>query len=997
MGETLITISNEELFARAARATSLSRRLAEDSSIRIPIARKRREFQYQWFYPTDPESPPHLTPHPASEAITCIALSEHHVVFTTSSQLYIIDIATSHCSRGWRGIIADSAIQFTDSDQSVRFAMVLNEENLGLISQHVTVDQYALVGDAIGPGKPFDLDINSGGGARVRIEGDYVTVFDRHSAFDTDIIVCNWKKNTGQAFKIPPDVRSTDMYDPMRVHLHPVDSTVTITYVEHHDDHRPPRREHWIFTIHFANNMPSLRMSEKNPWRFTIDDRFIIRIEHSPTDPSQCRTTHHRVLNYPLKPLTNQSLVATDPHPRDRTQWNFNFQWIEQIRRSSGTSEWAIDFVKTPAFIPTPSIDMTVEHVSFSLTDLSLNTVPISKITLPSISLSSSSVDSFSRPMSPLLPYGYCSIFWNNAQKEIYVLRLADEYHPETVFIRLKMPSFKDWGLWHIGEENGMFMIGFDLLRGTARGTGNSLGMAAETSRLNLARIGLDIMLLISEYLCVQDIVALSQTCKRLRDSISRTKSALINTLNFHIIILPSHDSLATLTSKDLFTRAVNATALSRRLSGSIRGPIAAPLNKREILSKKSRTSRPDQGRLQSIRYNDRHVIFVCDHALYFVDLSTGSSVERPYNSFILTSFHDCDSSDEVLIALSIGSPTTLPHGRAKITLERCSLRPDTFGAFQNHITLALGHNSHGDVKFQGDLIAFIYKPNVILCNWKKYTAIVLPIPNYSQIFTVLTTDQFTALQLDFHPHNTTVILHCTTWSIGGHRPRPWLLSFEAPTEMPSLVPADDSGKLFLLDDAEKVQLGDPISCASGMTRYETRATNEREKFEVHVKMLFDPAPDNREYLMTVRPHVRDSTMDVVRYLHLLSSAETDRRFEHLRISLTDWSTCFVPVIPGFHPRRSYPNYSPKSFSSVLNESPYVSINSREREFYALRLADEYHPDSGFIRLKLPDFHKCGLPHLNSPTVIEITLIGFDMLRGWLFFSDGDCVHIFEY
>ncbi|KZT35161.1 hypothetical protein SISSUDRAFT_1131317 [Sistotremastrum suecicum HHB10207 ss-3] len=522
------------------------------------------------------------------------------------------------------------------------------------------------------------------------------------------------------------------------------------------------------------------------------------------------------------------------------------------------------------------------------------------------------------------------------------------------------------------------------------RGTGNSSGMAAKTSRLNLARIELDILLLIAEYLCVQDMVSLSQTCTRLRNSVSNNKSALINTLNFYIIALPSHDSLATLSSDDLFARAIRATALSRRLSSSIHGPMAAPFNKREIHFRSPQSSHQDQGPIQSIRYNERHVIVVCGRALYLVDLSTSAAVERPYDSFIQTSFHDCESSEEILIALrrSIDSPNTLPDRAAEITIERCSLKTDTFGTFQNQITLALELTSYGDVQFQGDLIAFIYKAEIVLCNWKKYTALVFPIPNSHRL---------NMLQLNLHPHKATVIVDYTTSSIGGHKPGPWLLSVEAPTNMPSMTPADDSGKLFVLDHVARVHLGDPIFSASGITRYEAHAPNNRETIKVHLKMLFDPANDDREYSLTVRPHERDSMMDIVRHPDVPFLAETDNRFEHLRISLADWSTYSVPVISRVWPRRDYLPNSPKSFSLVLNESPYVSTDYPVRELYALRLATEYHLDSGFVRLKLPDFCKWGLPHMDDTGVLKNTLIGFDMLRGWLFFWDNDHVHIFEY
>ncbi|KZT35156.1 hypothetical protein SISSUDRAFT_1064705 [Sistotremastrum suecicum HHB10207 ss-3] len=527
-------------------------------------------------------------------------------------------------------------------------------------------------------------------------------------------------------------------------------------------------------------------------------------------------------------------------------------------------------------------------------------------------------------------------------------------------------------------------------------------GTSGLNRALNLAKIGEDVFLSIAKHLCVQDIFALSQTCTSFRRIILENKTAFINTLNFRIIPLPFGKSSAeTLTGEELFARAIQAIALSRRLAGRDLNHAPAPRNRREVQYREAFVE-PDgpfhnRDRLVSLCYTERHAIFISRDAVHFVDLLTGARAEKSYPTIVSSSCEISDSGNEIFIALQCSSHNMDNfHVTQTIDVNKYSLTEDAFGSSQTQITFTGSIFHIQFVKLQGDLVAFFFHNDIVVSDWRKRTALVFSLPPSS--------DHIQIFSLHFHPHKATVIVDCVTGNIVRGSTGHWLLSVDVPDDMPPLVPADNSGTKFKLDIVPKVQLEESEFSRYNFRREEISVssrgqTNEEESgFREEVPFDFDFDADDMEnergHLISVRPSGRDSILDIIQYPPSERLTEVDHRLEHLAISLSDFKTSSVPITKPLPLARIRDHFTGPP-TVVPNGPLHVAKNPAKQEVDVLRLGDEYHPETRFIRLKLPRFEDWALEHLDGR--YSEALVGFDLQRGWLFFNDNDRVQIFEY
>ncbi|KZS92861.1 hypothetical protein SISNIDRAFT_486360 [Sistotremastrum niveocremeum HHB9708] len=494
----------------------------------------------------------------------------------------------------------------------------------------------------------------------------------------------------------------------------------------------------------------------------------------------------------------------------------------------------------------------------------------------------------------------------------------------------------------------------------------------------------------------------MSQTCTNFRRIILENKTAFINTLNFRIIPLPFGKSSAeTLTGEELFARAVQAIALSRRLAGHTLNHAPAPRNRREVKYREAFVE-PDgpfhnRDRLISLCYTERHAIFISRRGVHFANLLTGARAEKTYPNIVSSSCEISDSGNEIFIALQCSNYHMHNfHITQTITVNKYSLTEDAFGSSQTQITFTGSDFYIQFVKLQGDLVAFLSRNDIIVSDWKKRTALVFSLP--------VSSDHIEIFSLHFHPHKATVIVDYVTSNIIRGSTGHWLLSVDVPVVMPPMVPADNSGTSFNVDIVPTVQLEE-----SQFPTYNFRieeislsipeqSIEEESSLRDEVPFDFDFDADDieneRRHLISIRPSGRDSILDIIQYPPSERLTEVDHRLEHLAISLSDFKTSSVPITKPLPLTRIRDHFTGPP-TVVPNGPLHVAKNPAKQEVDVLRLGDEYNPETRFIRLKLPRFEDWALEHLDGR--YSEALVGFDLQRGWLFFNDNDRVQIFEY
>ncbi|KZS92829.1 hypothetical protein SISNIDRAFT_486327 [Sistotremastrum niveocremeum HHB9708] len=462
----------------------------------------------------------------------------------------------------------------------------------------------------------------------------------------------------------------------------------------------------------------------------------------------------------------------------------------------------------------------------------------------------------------------------------------------------------------------------------------------------NLTVLGDDVLLLVLEWLCIQDVVALAQTCQRLRRLISKSRQAIVNCLNPDIISLPLGESLNSVDLETLFDRAARASSLSRRLLNPSDSDSMIWFKDSHVVE-----VREDTGRVRPpiwMLYQ-----FVVDHYIIFYDYPTRTvylvdflndlvETDDEHPKVIDMAYHVPQGSRSVCVAMVEKSADKT----IDLYVNEYSLGEDDFGSITSQFELLFELESNIDdnssvkrVGIQENLVVLALDHYIILCDWKANTAARFPIG---------LDDSYLVTYLQFHPTKPVLIIECRDGSRDPH----WL-TLDLPSTMPPMaqeadrITIDNIATLEALDDGtESSDLNEGLP----VLRY------PREGFS-----RWPGAETTCQLRLMKGGYVLDVTEEPF--------SRPLVKINHWTLSLDDWERSSIPV-------RGAPTL-PRWESRIRRKLPVSSFGSQivtadKYSYRVLRFGDDYHAET------------CWLNIATSPPALIDGMACFDLIGGRL-------------
>ncbi|KZT33717.1 hypothetical protein SISSUDRAFT_1053872 [Sistotremastrum suecicum HHB10207 ss-3] len=469
-----------------------------------------------------------------------------------------------------------------------------------------------------------------------------------------------------------------------------------------------------------------------------------------------------------------------------------------------------------------------------------------------------------------------------------------------------------------------------------------------------------EILDLVMQRLCVQDIIHLAQTCSRIRASIRGSKYPLAHAVNTSQVMSVHLKTIDMMSPMELYDAAAKATALSARMTPDTADHTLMPRRRLTFDIKGS----PDHFWNRMLLL-DNFIFFVLSNlhndTLWILDLSSGLMRSRDYDSISGLDYQAVAQSNSVLVFLAIYSENSEMTGHSLI-VDEFTLDTGRLGYCKTHFVMrceGMEEIPSVSLEVKGDRVAFIWFGGILVVDWKEKRALELEL-EFAQY-----TDYTVIVHACFHPSHNSVI--------AGYRCGD--LYETASIGLPELPPLTEENKIWVntelnhgVLELQDLDLFRERQSWGKDARLPSTIFRQNGGCDTYDAVIFPPKQPEAEYISA----------------------------EHLRYSTQTWKGFKIPISSVVQPPIACHGTDEERIAP--NGAPFLFIDQSEKCVYTLRLADDYHRETTWVRLSTisSNLYKEGDDPLDGKA-LHNCIAGYDTLQGRLVLFVDQRLEVLEY